>query len=229
MMTFRINGHVDVENITAEMQNGLLRVKINRKPEQVTTLPVSSAPISVIDGGANIALAFPGFGSEHVTATIVDKRSSVGAVELIITGDRNDGGSSKFRKMCTLPRRVNAEEARASMVNGIFSFTAPITPLEVKQVQVLNEMPKADDSSQSSTVTVFSLPMPGLAADAITAETKGNRLVLTNKKDSGAMMEMDLPNGLKDIQLSIEHGVLRVHAHKDKPHTVQVVTTASAA
>jgi HSP20 family molecular chaperone IbpA len=93
---------------------------------------------------------------------------------------------------------------------------------------VLTELPKTDEASPTSTVTVFSLPVPGLGADSITAETKGNRLVLTNKQDKEAMMEMDLPSGLKDVQLTVEHGILRVHAHKDKPHTVQV-TTASAA
>ncbi len=218
---------MDAQNVTAEMRDGLLRIKINRKPEQVTPVSVSSTAISVIEGGANIALAFPGFGNEHITATIVDKRSSGGAVELIIAGNRNDG-SNKFRKACTLHRRVDIAEARASMLNGIFSFTAPIAPLEIRQVQVLNELPKADDASSTSTVTLFSLPVPGLGAESITAETKGNRLVLTNKQDKEAVMEMDLPNGLKDIQLTVEHGILRVHAHKDKPHAVQV-TTASAA
>jgi HSP20 family molecular chaperone IbpA len=149
---------------------------------------VESAPLPELsEPRAQVALALPGLGAGDVSASITRER----ALLLHVRGASPAFGS--LHEVLRLPERAAAEQARAAMVNGVFTFSVPIEPEHTTPVCILAAPPadgaatNADGNAakaREAPLLLLEAAVPGLAAGDFAGEVRGRALTLTSAKPS---------------------------------------------
>jgi HSP20 family molecular chaperone IbpA len=165
--------------VTASIIDGVLTVCVPRVAPETTNVRVESAPLpdDLPEPRGQVSLALPGLGASDVSASITRDRQLL----LSVKGSNSVCGS--VHEVLRLPERAVPAEARASMVNGIFSFSVPIAAEEVVTIPVKEEaQKKAEEAPAEGTKTVLLLeaPVPGLSASDITAEARCRTVHVTS-------------------------------------------------
>ncbi len=188
----RLPRTADASNIRASLLDGVLRVAVPKAAPVTTAVKVEAAPLpDLSEPRAQVALALPGLGPEDVSATITRER----ALLLHVRGASAAFGS--VHEVLRLPERAAPEQARAAMVNGVFTFSVPILAEQTTAVTVLDAAAEAMETEEGNRKGTTGAPKgrdaplllleaaaPGLAAADFAGEVRGRALTLASSKPS---------------------------------------------
>ena len=240
----RLPRNADSARCSASLVNGVLTVAIPKKAAETHTVAVEPAPLpdELPEPRAQVALALPGLAAADLSVTISRDRNTLLHVK---------GSSSTFgdvHETLRLPERANAAAARASMVNGVFSFTVPVEPEPTAEVPVLAAAPadameadKADGAEKDKApqqLLLLEAAAPGLCAADFKASVSGRTLTLAADKSAlgGRRVRRTvlLPphTAPGSLVITCVNGLLRAVAPRPQPPArtaVQVSATQTAA
>ena len=167
--------------------NGVLTVAVPKMSPETHTVAVEPAPLpdELPEPRAQVALALPGLAAADLSVTITRDRNTLLHVK---------GSSAAFgdvHETLRLPERANAALARASMVNGVFSFSVPVEPEATAEVPVLAAAPaeameteadkdKAEKDKAPQQLLLLEAAAPGLCAADFKATVSGRTLTLSS-------------------------------------------------
>ena len=241
----RLPRNADSARCSASLVNGVLTVAVPKKTAETHTITVESAPLpdELPEPRAQVALALPGLAAADLSVTISRDRNTLLHVK---------GSSSTFgdvHETLRLPERANAAAARASMVNGVFSFTVPVEPEPTAEVPVLAAAPaeamdteadkdKAEKDKAPPQLLLLEAAAPGLCAADFKASVSGRALTLAADKSAlgGRRVRRTvlLPphTAPGSLVITCVNGLLRAVAPRPQPPArtaVQVSATQTAA
>jgi HSP20 family molecular chaperone IbpA len=230
----RLPRNADSSAVTASLLDGVLRVAVPKAAPETFAVKVEAEPLpeTLSEPRAQVALALPGLGAGDVSATITRDRALLLHVR---------GASAAFgfvHETLRLPERADPAAARAAMVNGIFSFSAPITPEAVTPVPVAAaEAPRAEGAAAAKGEELLLLEgaVPGLAASDFSAEVRGRTLTVASSKPvatggrRAVRRSVLLPPNMaaSDVAVVCMHGLLRVTARRPAPPARAAVPLSS--
>jgi HSP20 family molecular chaperone IbpA len=231
-----------MQRVSASLIAGVLTVAVPKvQPETVpVTVEAVALPDDLPEPRGQVSLALPGLGAGDVTVSITRDRSLL----LHVKGSNRVCGS--VHEVLKLPDRAVAAEARASMVNGIFSFSVPIAAEVVSALTVAAEeepapMETADAEAGAHTdakaVLLLEAAVPGLAASDFTAEARGRTLTISSTKAPATSKRQVrrsvlLPPHTRapdDVHVSCVNGLLKVTATVHKPERLAITVSATEA
>jgi HSP20 family molecular chaperone IbpA len=229
----RLPRNADSSAVTASLLDGVLRVAVPKAAPETFAVKVEAEPLpeTLSEPRAQVALALPGLGAGDVSATITRDR----ALLLHVRGASAAFGS--VHETLRLPERADPDAARAAMVNGIFSFSAPITPEAVTPVPVASaEAPRAEGAAaKGEELLLLEGAVPGLSASDFSAEVRGRTLTVASSKPvatggrRAVRRSVLLPPNMaaSDVAVVCMHGLLRVTARRPAPPARAAVPLSS--
>ena len=241
----RLPRNADSARCSASLVNGVLTVAVPKKTPETHTVAVEPAPLpdELPEPRAQVALALPGLAAADLSVTISRDRTTLLHVK---------GSSAAFgdvHETLRLPERANAAAARASMVNGVFSFSVPMEPEPTAEVPVLAAAPaeameteaekdKAEKDKAPQQLLLLEAAAPGLCAADFKASVSGRTLTLAADKSAlgGRRVRRTvlLPphTATGSLVVTCVNGLLRVVAARPQPPArtaVEVSATQTAA
>ena len=232
---------------SASLVNGVLSVKVPRKGSEIlsVTIEKESLPEDLPEPRGHVSIPMPGIGANDVSATITQDNNLL----LTVKGSNVYGSVHEVLK---LPERAVPSEARASMVNGMFSFTIPIAAEQVTPVPVLGTVesepvdvetnvaaPEGASKVPISPLLLLETAVPGLSASDMHAEVRGRTLTVDSNKPAAhtrraLRRSVLLPPHARaeEVRASCVNGLLKVSVSRPTPPArtpVVVSDTAPAA
>lgn len=231
----RLPSNADAARCSASLLNGVLTVAVPKKEKETHAVAVDASPLpdGLTEPRAQVALALPGLAAADLSVTITRERS----LQLHIKGCSAAFGD--VHEVLRLPDRAVAAQARASMVNGVFSFSVPIAPEPAAAVPVLASSAdaSAEAAEKDSKLLLLEAAAPGLCAADFSASVSGRTLTLSanNSALGGFLMRRSvlLPPHTQPaaVVITCVNGLLRVVAPRPQPPArtaVQVSATTTA-
>lgn len=237
----RLPRNADVSAISASLLDGVLVVKVPRKAPETFSVPIETTPLpdDLPEPRGQVSLALPGLGAGDISATVTRDRTLL----LSIKGSNSTFGA--VHEVLRLPERADMYASRASMVNGVFSFSIPITPEPVAAVSVLvEEEPEAMDADAAAASAAKAVPLllleaavPGLGAADLNAEVRGRTLTITSAKAAAHTRRtlrraVLLPphTRVEDVRATCVNGLLKVKAPRaGTPERTAIAVSGTAA
>ena len=207
--------NVDKERVTATLRDGVLRVSIPKLPLRPdVAVPVSTTPLpdDLAEPRATTTLALPGISAADLTVVIKTAHDS--SLSLHVSGR---AGGLSVHEVLRLPSRSRPAEATAACVNGVFTFSVPLTAERVTAVAVSAEA--ATEPPSDTDLCLLQAPVPGLCAADVSVELRGNALSVTSAKApvGGRALRVNLrlpasAASAEQLRASCVHGLLTITA-----------------
>jgi HSP20 family molecular chaperone IbpA len=245
----RLPRNADVSKVQASLLNGVLTVAVPKKAPETFAVTVESSPLpdDLSEPRAQVSLALPGLAASDLSVVISRDRSLL----LHVKGSSTAFGN--FHEVLRLPERADAEQARAAMVNGVFSFSVPVPPEPTTDVPVLAALPAeameteapaennkdgCKDGKTQQPVLLLEAAAPGLCAADFKASVSGRTLTLAADKSAmgGRRVRRTVllpPHTAPGaVVVTCVHGLLRATAPRLQPparSAVEISSTETAA
>ncbi len=229
----------------ASLVNGVLTVAVPKKAPETFAVTVESSPLpdDLSEPRAQVSLALPGLAASELSVVITRDRS------LLLHVKGSSPAFGNFHEVLRLPERAAAEQARAAMVNGVFSFSVPVPPEPTTDVPVLAALPAeameteapAENNKDGKTqqpVLLLEAAAPGLCAADFKASVSGRTLTLAADKSAmgGRRVRRTVllpPHTAPGaVVVTCVHGLLRATAPRPQPparSAVEISSTETAA
>ena len=231
----------------ASLVNGVLTVAVPKKAPETFPVTVESSPLpdDLQEPRAQVSLALPGLAASDLSVVITRDKS------LLLHVKGSSAAFGTVHEVLRLPERAAADQARASMVNGVFSFSVPVPPEPTADVPVLaalpaeamdTEAPAAEngtkDAKAQQPVLLLEAAAPGLCAADFKASVSGRTLTLAADKSAlgGRRVRRTVllpPHTAPGaVVVTCVHGLLRATAPRPQPparSTIEVSSTHTAA
>ena len=229
-----------MQRVSASLVHGVLTVAVPKSAavDVPVAVETTALPDDLPEPRGQVSLALPGLGASDVQVTITRDRSLL----LHIKGSNKAFGS--LHEVLKLPERSVATQARASLVNGLFSFTVPIAAETVQSITVsADQAPEPMDADgakepEHKAMLLLEAAVPGLQASDFTAEVRGRTLTVHSSK-APAHSKRPLRRTVllpphtraEDVRATCLNGLLKVTAelHKPERSAVQVSDSEVAA
>ena len=231
--TRRLPRNADMQRVSASLVHGVLTVAVPKAPavDVPVTVETTALPDDLPEPRGQVSLALPGLGAADLQVTITRDRSLM----LHVKGSNTVFGS--LHEVLRLPERSVATQARASMVNGLFSFSVPIAAEHVQTITVSAEQaPEPMDAdgapnkeAEHKALLLLEAAVPGLQASDFTSEVRGRTLTVHSAK-APAHSKRPLRRAVllpphtrvEDVRATCLNGLLKVTAEIHKPERSSV-------